>query len=298
MKQIAKTSSGLTRRVNLIADKALLAAFSENTHSIQPRHIKAALRDSEFGQSRAAWRPSPAFGWAALTLVIGAGLGAGLYALFESTSNPAAGAEPQATRESAPASAKAVAPVPAPAATPVVAAATRENVAPAAAPQPAVIVPPAAAATQAPTPAAGAPAVTAPAPPAAAPTSPVPQSAASESATSDVITARMHATERWVGAADPNAYSIQLFVSDDDQQLRKHLKALPKFIEVNDIYMYRSAAQGRPMVNVLWRAYADRKVAEEELALLPPSMRKSRPYVRTMSGIRAEIERRRDTGAR
>jgi hypothetical protein len=37
VKQIARASNGLTRRVNLIADKALLAAFSENTHTIQPR---------------------------------------------------------------------------------------------------------------------------------------------------------------------------------------------------------------------------------------------------------------------
>src|SRR5919205_985930 len=52
VKQIAKAASGLTRRINLVADKALLAAFSENTHTIQPRHIKAALRDTEFGRVR------------------------------------------------------------------------------------------------------------------------------------------------------------------------------------------------------------------------------------------------------
>jgi len=87
VKQIAKASSGLTRRVNLIADKALLAAFSENTHTIQPRHVQAALRDSEFGQSQPAWRPSPAVAWAALTLVIGTALGAGL---MRSSTAPAA----------------------------------------------------------------------------------------------------------------------------------------------------------------------------------------------------------------
>jgi septal ring-binding cell division protein DamX len=35
------------RRVNILADKALLAAFVENTHQIESRHVQAAIRDSE-----------------------------------------------------------------------------------------------------------------------------------------------------------------------------------------------------------------------------------------------------------
>src|ERR1700741_1983616 len=50
VKHIARASQGLSRRVNLIADKALLVAFSENTHTIRPKHIDAAVRDSEFSQ--------------------------------------------------------------------------------------------------------------------------------------------------------------------------------------------------------------------------------------------------------
>ena len=46
-KMIAKASQGLLRRVNILADKALLAAFVENTHAIEARHVQAALRDSE-----------------------------------------------------------------------------------------------------------------------------------------------------------------------------------------------------------------------------------------------------------
>ncbi|MGH8638947.1 MAG: ExeA family protein, partial [Burkholderiales bacterium] len=53
VKRIAHASAGLTRRVNLIADKALLAAFAENTHTVQPKHIAAAIRDSEFARDAA-----------------------------------------------------------------------------------------------------------------------------------------------------------------------------------------------------------------------------------------------------
>jgi type II secretory pathway predicted ATPase ExeA len=43
---IAKASGGLTRRVNIYADKSLLAAFIDNTHSITVTHVKAAIEDS------------------------------------------------------------------------------------------------------------------------------------------------------------------------------------------------------------------------------------------------------------
>jgi type II secretory pathway predicted ATPase ExeA len=44
---IGKASNGLMRRVNILADKSLLAAFVENTHNIEARHVQAAIRDSE-----------------------------------------------------------------------------------------------------------------------------------------------------------------------------------------------------------------------------------------------------------
>src|SRR5262249_17888119 len=52
VKHISSASQGLSRRVNLIADKALLVAFSENTHTIRAKHVDAAVRDSEFSQRR------------------------------------------------------------------------------------------------------------------------------------------------------------------------------------------------------------------------------------------------------
>jgi hypothetical protein len=40
------------RRVNILADKSLLAAFVENTHAIETRHVQAAIRDSEMTPAR------------------------------------------------------------------------------------------------------------------------------------------------------------------------------------------------------------------------------------------------------
>jgi len=54
---LARTSGGLTRRINILADKALLAAYSESSHAITERHVKAAIADSEFAAAAPA-RPS------------------------------------------------------------------------------------------------------------------------------------------------------------------------------------------------------------------------------------------------
>jgi type II secretory pathway predicted ATPase ExeA len=63
---IGKASNGLMRRVNILADKSLLAAFVENTHNIEVRHVHAAIRDSEL---------SPAKPWMSLNKIsIGVGV--------------------------------------------------------------------------------------------------------------------------------------------------------------------------------------------------------------------------------
>src|SRR5688572_10385585 len=110
---IARASLGLTRRVNLIADKALLAAFSENTHTIRPKHVAAAVRDSEFSQ-QARGGSAPRYGWWGATLVAGgAALGIGVYVLLQQVAERPAAAtsaaqpSPPGVRESTPLTKKA-----------------------------------------------------------------------------------------------------------------------------------------------------------------------------------------------
>jgi len=45
---VAGSSAGLTRRVNILADKALLAAYAENLHQVTPKQARAAIRDAQF----------------------------------------------------------------------------------------------------------------------------------------------------------------------------------------------------------------------------------------------------------
>lgn len=48
IKLIARISLGLTRRINILADKALLAAFAEGTHEVGLKQAQIALKDCDF----------------------------------------------------------------------------------------------------------------------------------------------------------------------------------------------------------------------------------------------------------
>jgi len=77
VRQIVKASEGLTRRINILADKSLLAAFADNTHAITAKHAVRAIRDSEF------FNPGPSKAKIALASGgLAAGLALGLGAHF------------------------------------------------------------------------------------------------------------------------------------------------------------------------------------------------------------------------
>lgn len=49
-----RASHGVMRRLNILADKAMLAAYAEGEHAVSAQHVNAALQDSEFS-SRTPW---------------------------------------------------------------------------------------------------------------------------------------------------------------------------------------------------------------------------------------------------
>jgi hypothetical protein len=110
IKPIAAASQGITRRINVLADKALLAAFSENTHNILPKHIKAAIEDSEFAPPARA-ETLKKIGIAAALIGIGIALGAGWQQL--------AGSQPHQSKAAASTPQPVTAPIPQSAPSPV-----------------------------------------------------------------------------------------------------------------------------------------------------------------------------------
>ncbi len=229
IKLITRASKGLTRRVNIIADKILLAAFAENTHTITVKHVHAAVEDSEF-ELPPGMVPWPKLAAAAGLLAVGSGVGALLHALLQAA--------------------------PMPKAAPVAAVVAQPNIAP----EP----------------------VAAPVAGKAAASPVAPESA-------DIVAQRLAATEKWLSARDPATSSIQLMGSNNVQQLRHHLGKIGRAIEMDQIFVYRTKIKGQPAWTVLYGSFASSAEAAAALEKLPETLKGYRPYLRTVQGVRAEI---------
>jgi len=276
IREIARISGGLTRRINLITDKALLAAFSENTHSIRQKHIDAAVRDSEFAQKHLPPTASPRLLQGIVLLGLGMAAGAALYAVLGAGGKPA-GVEPAATR-SLPAT-----PAQPAAAAPAASDGVEKNTNKtnsydgSAAP---TVTPGEVTATIAAAPAA--------ATPASAPSEATPVATA-PAGSSALLEARLAATTAWLAEAKPQTYTIQLLGSTDDQQLNQHLKTISNSIEINSLFVYRTVAKGVPSLTVVWGSFDNQLEAREAMTKLPPFLKAYRPLLRTVQGIKAEV---------
>ncbi len=101
---IGAASQGLMRRTNILADKALLAAFVEGAYSVGEHHVQAAIRDSEMPMPHqlGSWRKLSVMAASLLAAVV---LLASLGWLFGGGNRQMeikANIEPQATAEHTP----------------------------------------------------------------------------------------------------------------------------------------------------------------------------------------------------
>jgi type II secretory pathway predicted ATPase ExeA len=293
IRYLTQATGGLTRRVNIVADKALLAAFAENTHNISIKHLRAAVQDSEFSQagrhrSRPRWLvPSIALG---ALLVVGLGI---FLREYGAASHPSVVAAPAAVApvESHPVSTEAALPA---TAAPIATTAAPTAPAPAAVARPAE-APPAPATT------ASAPAPSGPAAPVPAP-APVPTPSAQPvsaqtplSASSDPLEQRLLSTEHWLAEAQGAVFSIQLLGSNDPKLLRRYIEKLAKYIEIEKIFVYRTVANQQPSMTVLYGAFSSRNEAIRALEAMPDELKANKPYIRSVQGIRAEIGMKKPT---
>ena len=250
---MTRACEGLTRRLNLVADKALLAAFAQGTHNVSMEHVKAAVRDSEFSNVELPRSRSPVT-YALAGLAIGGILGIAAFAAYQAISAPKAQVIPTA------------------AATAQYPANTQDAVVVASAPTaPAAPATPATPATQ---------------------NSPA-ESVVAANMPSDVLEQRLQATDQWLGGQNGAFYSIQLLGSDDPELLREYFKTIAKYLEIEKVYVYRTIANRHPSLTVLYGTFANRDEVTRTLQSLPDELKFNRPYYRTIQGIRSEIARQR-----
>lgn len=256
-KSIAKIShaaEGLIRRVNILADKALLAAFADNVYQVTPKHVKAAIADSEFGAEKAkkAGRRLWVLGLLSV-LLLGLALGYLAHRLYQA-------------QQSRPASRAA------------------EQVATPSTVQPTTVMP----AAQSAVPAATVPqasAIAVPPPPSNVAATTIPEIA------TDLLQARLQATQQWMQMQSKDTVTIQILGASDESQLKNQLALLAQTIERDKIYVYQSKVNQQTFYTVLYGSFSDRFSATEALKQLPLSLQKNRPQLRTIGGILEETNK-------
>src|SRR4051812_25693436 len=83
---IAEASEGLTRRINIYADKTLLAAFAAGTHTVSADHARAAVSDTQIVMAPRKASPRRTGLVATLGIALGIGLGFGLAQVVQAPS--------------------------------------------------------------------------------------------------------------------------------------------------------------------------------------------------------------------
>jgi type II secretory pathway predicted ATPase ExeA len=274
MKLISQSSQGLTRRINILADKSLLAAFADGTHQVTAKHARAAVRDSEFGATR---RGVPNAWW-----FVGAGLaagllvGVGLHLWNQSGAMRSVGAA--ASQGPVETSAAKTAPAPpgpgqdhpgakaSPDPEPSPAAVTVSSAAAAAAVAPAPTSPPPELATIAPTPAIGA------RPP----------------ASGKLAQERFAATQKWLKSAPGGTWTIQLMTAGDSQAIERFLEEAAQAVQLEDMYLYSVKQNGRQYYGVTYGNYPTLEDTITAMGDLPTSFKSRGPFHRSIGVMRRQ----------
>lgn len=279
IRRIDDASKGLTRRINILADKSLLAAYAANTHSVGDREAKRAVADSDF------YRPKTRVDRIAL---ICAGTAAGIaigYGLASLLTHFAAPGAPPPTVAQKSSSAPQTAAVAESGFVEKVqetthASDTKEVEKP---PSPVNAVPPA----QEPQNANVSKVKVSRDPPRELD---VAISTAASSGLGRRATQRFAATQEWLKDAPGKHYSIQLITVPDSEpaRLESFLGHAQKLLPEHELYVYSVKINGIQHYRVAYGNYADTQEVRNAMAQLPPDLKAPNPFFRSVERMRSQ----------
>lgn len=245
---IARHSEGLSRRINILADKALLAAFSGGTHQVDVPQVKTAVHDARFaplpGKRKGPSWLLPATG--ILTLVIAGGaLGLALH-LWPVSQPDAVAVTPSAPAPQAPL------PSPHPATSPETSAPSRALVA---------VAP------------------TAPSPRAAG--------QASAAKLGPLTRQYLEGFDTWLSSTRKGKYFLQLLGTEASSttEIEGFLARASKLLEPAQLRVYRSSLSGQDRIGVIYGEFESREAALAALKTLPEPIRASQPFPRQVAKL-------------
>ena len=298
LKLITEASEGLTRRINIYADKTLLAAYAAGTHTITTDHVRAAIADTQIvlPQSKSSRNKQ----WFALAASLFAGLligfAVGRYSAPTVASAPAAATTtPPGATQTAETSSRAITKSPEPVVAPV--AQTMRPVPDTSAPvvtdssgvaakvvKPILATP--VSATPRDLPAATTPISTGPTTVATAPAD-----GTNVGSGTDWLDKRLAADAARIATLPKDRYSIQLMNADQRAQpaIETYLRIASRELNPDWIMVFPTGSADNPRVSVLYGNFGDQAEAVTELAGLPQRVSKFRPYARSFGAVREGI---------
>lgn len=250
---LLKASQGRARRINLLADKALLAAYAEGVRQVEKRHVKTACGELHADPAR-NYLPRAS---ALRTALVGAALAvpmslAAVAMLGWYRNSPPPLAAHAANR-------------------PVVADAVREPVADLELPRAAV-------------------ARTTPAPDTAGtrPPVPAPDKAASGKLEAGRIGSLVKRTEELLGDPNSRGFTLQLASLSSMANLPGYVNGIEPFVDSSTIYAHNRNYSGKSVVAVYLGQYPNEQEARDALRKLPEPVKANQPVIRTWAAIRQE----------
>jgi len=293
VKLIASASQGLTRRVNILADKALLAAFADGTHAVTETEVRKAVRDTEFYRRRFSLHKAWIGGGA---LAAGLVIGWGTHVLLSAGDPAIASGSPHGAP-------KAAAPVtltlPATGSIPIASASPLPAGAGTSAPAAQTLAAPAA--SPVPPESGAAPGVLAPRVPPARVRSPEPVALAPDAEPArrgspvppergEFVRERFKATQEWLQNTPNDRYAIQLVTvnSGELRKLEDFLLRASAMVPTGELLVYSVKIDGRQHYRVAYGSYASPEQALDAIKGLPSLFSAYHPYYRSVERMRSQ----------
>jgi type II secretory pathway predicted ATPase ExeA len=261
---LAGASEGLTRRVNILSDKALLAAFAAGTHAVTEREVKRAIADSEFYRPAQKLKKYSA-GAGALTAALA--LGWGMHALWSADPVPPRAAATPIAATSKPAAEHRLRAPPAPEATPGIVPEVRP-----------VSVESTRGVASSATPAARTTMTADLTRPAAPPFR------------GELTRERFVATQDWLQKVPGERHAIQLLTVEAKElpRLEDFLLRASKMVRREDLLVYSVKFDGRQHYRAAYGNYSDAREALAAVKELPPLFQAHSPYPRSFERMRSQ----------
>ena len=297
VKQIAKVSQGISRRINILCDKAMLAAFADNSQVVAASHAQQAARDARYrrmnydpdegGGGGDAAAPLRGGQHGKMMLAAGAVLlavGAVAYQVAD-TGGPATSVEPAPVAAAPEPARPAIQPAPTP--PPRVPSRPVGEVQPAVQPAPPPVTvaatPPR---TPEPFPAADGALQPAPPPRQDAPVAALDNPRWSVYPPGSYLRQRLNATQTQFSVqGEAESYTARILTASRGSAIaiERYLRDLARFFSIRNVMVYPSVAEGAEVFVITYGLYPSEFQAELFIHELPSFFRDDRPYTQALA---------------